>query len=60
MKRRTVNMTLAEGILFILGIIGAIIGGRKKNYPAMISCLIVTLVMFLLLAATVILVMGID
>ena len=53
-------MTLAEGIFFILGIIGAIIGGRKKNYPVMIGCLIVTLVMFLLLAATVILVMGID
>ena len=53
-------MTLAEEILFILGIVGAVIGGRKKNYPVMIGCLIVTLVMFLLLAATVILVMGID
>ena len=53
-------MTLAEEILFIFGIIGTIIGRRKKNHPFMIGSLIVTLVMFFLLAATVILVMGID
>ena len=53
-------MTLAEEILFVLGIIGAIISGRKKNPPVMIGSLIVTLVMLFLLAATVILVMGID
>ena len=30
-------MTLTDGVLFILGIIGAITGGRKKNYPVMMA-----------------------
>lgn len=54
------NMTTVEIILFIAGIIGAIYHGRQRKYYVMCACLVVAIAMFVLLALTVILIMGID
>lgn len=52
--------TWTAGIIFVLGIVGAVISGRQKNHILMTGCIIVSTVMLFLMAATVILVWGID
>lgn len=53
-------MTTIEILLFIAGTVGAIYNGRKRKYYTMCACLAVAVVAFILLALTLILVMGID
>jgi hypothetical protein len=53
-------MTTVEILLFIAGIIGAIYHGRQRKYYVMCACLVVAIMMFVLLALTVILILGID
>ena len=53
-------MTLVEIILFILGTVGAIILGRKRKFVLMALCIVVAASALFLLAATGILLMGID
>ncbi|MBO4809530.1 MAG: hypothetical protein J5537_10860 [Lachnospiraceae bacterium] len=53
-------MLLVEIILFFAGLFGAIYHGRKRKYYVMCACIVVCIVMFLLLAFTALLVMGID
>ena len=53
-------MTIVEIILFFTGLFGAIYHGRKRKYYVMCACIVVCIVMFLLLAFTALLVMGID
>lgn len=47
-------------IIFLLSVAGAIVFGIKKKTWFMIPCILVAVVCFLLLAATIILIMGID
>ena len=54
------DMTLFEVILFVAGTIGAIICGRKKKYPAMFACIVISAAPFILLVLTMILITGID
>jgi len=54
------DMTLVEIILFILGTVGAIILGRKRKFVLMALCIVVAASALFLLAATGILLMGID
>ncbi len=53
-------MTGLAILLFIIGVAGAIYTGRKRKYTAMCACIVVATLCFILLAATVILIMGID
>jgi len=53
-------MTLAEIILMLVGIVGAGICGHKKKYAFMFGFIVLATAMFILLALTLILVLGID